>query len=72
MAALPLPGTGAKPLSVPPETSMSASVKLLAFSLKVKVISSVLPLARLLVLARATTMVGAAVSAGGLGLAWVL
>ena len=69
---MPELGTGAKPKSEPPETSMSVKVKLLLFSLSVKVISSVLPVARLLVVARSTTMVGAVVSAGGLGLACVL
>ena len=51
---------------------MSAKVKVLLFSLSVKVISSVLPLARLALPARATMMLGAVVSAGGLGLARVL
>ena len=62
MPPVPLVATGVKLLRVPPVTSMSDSSKVALGSLSVKVMVSVLPVARLPVPARATMTVGAVVS----------
>ena len=71
MVASPLLPTGAKLLNSPPVTVMSWMAKSLLASLRVKVMVSVLPVAKVPVPTRVTMTVGGVVSAGGTA-PWVL
>ena len=63
--AVPELATGRKLVRVPPATSMSARLKLVLGSLRVKLMVSVLPMAKVPVPARATMTVGGVMSTGG-------